>query len=238
MKKILFLLSLCVGLSTAATAATATAVTGATGATGADRDWVDYKHLLEITRLDKFYAAPVALRDKVRMYGTVKPNNAGIAPAGIVFTVVHGAERKRISVSADGTFDPAIDPAWAKDNPKVLTNMPEGEKAGFSFGAAPLVPAGLQFDYQSLMGSVPQGNALIKAQAGIMRFMMPTFVGLALHYPRGEAATAHIQSRQGEKTISADANGVLRLMFEESLLAANAQVTLSQRPQSFDLIAD
>ena len=42
---------------------------------GADRKWITYDRLLEITRLDKFYAAPLAERDKVRILGTVKPNN-------------------------------------------------------------------------------------------------------------------------------------------------------------------
>lgn len=224
MKKSMLLLALCAGLPSAHAAS--------------DRPWVSYQRLLEITRLEKFYATPPALRDKVRMYGTFKPNNAAIAPAGVVFTVVHGAERKRIAVAADGSFDPAIDPAWARSNPPVLTNLPDGEKGGFSFGVAPIVPPGLQFAYTELMGSVPQSNALIKAQAGLMRFMMPTFVGLSMQFPPEEAATARIVSRRGDTTIVADANGVLRLPLDQALLAANAQVTLSQRPQSFDLIAD
>lgn len=224
MKKSMLLLVLCVSLSSTYAAD--------------DRAWVNYQRLLEITRLDKYYATPPAQRDKVRMYGTFKPNNAAIATAEVVFTVVHGTERKRIAVAADGSFDPAIDPAWARSNPQVLTNLPDGEKGGFGFGMAPIVPAGLQFDYTELMGSVPQSNALIKAQAGLMRFMMPTFVGLSMQFPRGEAASARILSRQGGTTIAADGNGVLRLTLDEALLAENPRVTLSQRPHSFDLIAD
>ena len=204
----------------------------------ADREWIDYNRLLEITRLEKFYAAPPALRDKVRVYGMMTPKNKTIAPSDVVFTIVHGNERKRIVIDADGKFDPAIDPAWAKANPKVLTNMPDGEKAGFAFAVAPVVPAGLQLDYAGLMASVQQGNALMKSQGGMMRFMLPTFVGIGMHYPRGQAATARIKSALGEKTVSTDANGQLRLPFDPALLGANAQVTLSQRPQSFDLIAE
>lgn len=224
MKTSLLMLSLCAAVSVPAAAA--------------DREWVDYNRLLEITRLDKFYSAPAAQRDKVRVFGTMTPKSKAIAPADIVFTVVHNGERKRIPVSADGKFDPMIDPSWMKSNPKVLTNMPEGEKAGFSFGVAPVVPAGLQFDYAALMASVQQGNALMKSQGGMMRFMLPTFVGIGLHYPRGQAASARIHSRLGDKTVNADANGVLRLALDESLLGANAQVTLSQRPHSFDMIAE
>ncbi len=204
----------------------------------ADREWIDYNRLLEITRLEKFYSAPAAQRDKVRVYGTMTPKNKAIAASDVVFTVVHNGERRRIPVSNDGKFDPVVDPAWFKSNPKVLTNMPEGEKAGFGFGVAPVVPAGLQLDYAALMGSVKQGNALMKSQGGMMRFMLPTFVGIGMQFPRGQAATARIQSKLGDKTVNADANGVLKLALDESLLAANAQVTLSQRPQSFDMIAE
>ena len=225
MKTILLVLSLC-------------AAVVVTPANAADREWVDYNRLLEITRLDKFNSAPPAQRDKVRVFGTMTPKNKAIAPSDIVFTVVHNGERKRIAIGSDGKFDPAIDPAWIKANPKVLTNMPEGEKAGFSFGVSPVVPAGVQFDYAALMASVQQGNALMKSQGGMMRFMLPTFVGIGLHYPRGQAASVRIQSRLGDKTFSADANGVLNLALDESLLAANAHVTLSQRPQSFDMIAE
>ncbi|GGE92922.1 hypothetical protein [Massilia psychrophila] len=88
---------------------------------------------MKITSLDKFYAVPAMQRDKLRVLGTEKPNNPAIAPSDIAFTVIHGDERKPIVVSAEGTFDPVIDAQWAKDNPKVLTNMPDGEKADFSF---------------------------------------------------------------------------------------------------------
>ena len=207
-------------------------------AAAVDREWIDYQRLLEITRLDKFYAAPAARRDKVRIFGTVKPNNAAIAPQDVVFTVVHGNDTKRITVDRYGRFDPLIDPAWAKDNPKVLTNMPAGEKAGFAFAAEPVVPAGTQFGYAALMAGVKQSNALIKEQAGMLRFLAPTFTGIELRYPRGQAATVRIGSARGESTIAADPRGILRIMLDENLVAANAQVSLSHLPQAYDFIVD
>lgn len=207
-------------------------------ALGADREWVSYARLLEMTRLERFYAAPPAERDKVRMLGTVKPNNPAIAPGSLVFTVVRGGDTKRIPVNADGSFDPAIDPGWARDNPRVLTSMPEGEKAGFSFVALPVLPSGTQFDYATLMTSVRQSNALMKAHGGLMRFMLPTFVGVSLHYPAGKTASATIRSSQGERIVSTDAGGVLRLPVDEGLLKGRAQVTLSQLPQSADFMVD
>jgi hypothetical protein len=207
-------------------------------AAGADREWITYARLLEITRLDRFQAVPPAERDKVRIVGMVTPKNPAIAPGSLVFTVVRGNERKRIPVNPDGSFDPAIDPAWIRDNPQVLTSMPEGEKAGFSFAALPVLPPGTRFDYAALMASVRQSNALVKSHAGWLRFMMPTFAGLSLVYPAGQAASATIHTAQGQHTVSADAQGVLRLPLDEALMRSHAQVSLSQRPQSADFLVD
>lgn len=207
-------------------------------AAGADREWVSYARLLEITKLDRFYAAPPAERDRVRLVGTVKPNNPAIAPGSLVFTVVRGNDRKRIAVNPDGSFDPAIDPAWTRDNPQVLTSMPEGEKAGFSFAALPLLPSGTQFEYATLMASVRQSNALVKSQGGLLRFMLPTFVGITLQYPAGQAASATIRGSHGERVVGADADGILRLPLDEALLKSRAQVILSQRPLSADFMVD
>lgn len=204
----------------------------------ADREWITYARLLEITRLDRFYAAPPAARDKLRLLGTVKPGNPAIPAGSLVFTVVRGNEKKRIQVNPDGSFDPAIDPSWIKDNPQVLTSMPQGEKAGFSFSAVPVLPPGTRFDYGELMASVRQSNALVASQAGLLRFMMPTFVGVSLVFPAGQAASATIHGSQGERIVSADAQGVLRLPMDESLVKNRAQVTLSQRPQSADFLVD
>jgi len=88
------------------------------------------------------------------------------------------------------------------------------------------VPAGPQLDYAELMASVKQSNALIKSQAGMMRFLMPTFAGIQMQFPRGQAAAARITSGQGERTVSADANGLLHLPLDEALVRANAQVKL------------
>lgn len=205
-------------------------------AQAADRSWIDYSTLLDITHLDRLYAAPATQRDKLRLLGHMKPHNKQILASEVVLTVVHGAEKKRIQVNPDGSFDPLFNPAWSKDNPQVLTNMPAGEKAGFSFMIVPLLPAGLQFDYATLMASVGQSNALIKSQAGLMRFLFPRFSGLALHF--GKPASVQITSKDGVKTYNADASGALLLPLDEAMLKANAQVALSERPQTVDFITN
>lgn len=208
------------------------ALTGS--ACAADRPWTDYNRLLEITHLNKFYAAPAAQRDKVIMLGTMTPKNKAIVPSDVVFTIVSGDERKRIHVSADGSFDVPANPAWLKANPMVLTSMPEGEKAGFSFRLLPVLPDQLQSDYATLMGGVKQSNALVKSQAGMLRFLFPTFVGLTLRFPKSSLATLSI----GGRRLAVDADGTLRLPLDDALLSENARVVLSERPVSADFLVD
>lgn len=214
----------------------AVAVLMSATAHAADRDWIDYSTLLDITHLDRLYAAPLAQRDKLRLFGMMKPHNTQIPAADVVLTVLHGRDKKRIPVNPDGSFDPLLDPAWLKDNPQVLTSMPPGEKAGFSFMITPIMPAGLQFDYATLMAGVGQSNALVKSQAGMLRFLFPRFSGLALHFAK--PARVQITSKDGVKTYNSDASGALLLPLDEAMLKASAQVAWSERPQTADLSTD
>jgi hypothetical protein len=203
-----------------------------------DRPWTQYNKLLELVRMDKFYAAPLAQRDKVVMQGVVHPDDKTIPPKDVVFTIVNGTERQRILVNADSSFDVPYRPEWVKSNPDVLTTIPEGQKAKFGFRAVPAMPQGKQLDYASLMGGVPQVNALIKSQAGMLRFLMPTLVGIVLKFPKEAHASVSFGTGDGAKRVTADANGVLKLTLDKAMLAANVPVTLSDMPISTDFIPD
>lgn len=199
-----------------------------------DRPWTHYNELLGMLKMDKFYATPLAQRDKVVMLGGMTPNDPAIARKDVVFTIVDGSERKRIPVNADGSFEIPFNPAWVKSNPEVWTTIPAGQKAKFGFNAVPVKPQRTQLDYASLMGGVPQVNAIIKAQAGMLRFMMPTLVGVTLQFPK----ESHASVALGATRIAADANGTVKLRLDQALLAANVPVTLSELPVSTDFLED
>ena len=203
-----------------------------------DRPWTHYNKLLELVRMDKFYAAPPAERDKVVMHGVVHPDDPAMAEQDVVFTIVSGTERHRIPVNAKGEFIVPFNPAWIKSDPEVLTTVPAGQKAKFGFNAVPAMPENTRLDYASLMGGVPQVNALIKAQAGMLRFMMPTLVGIKLQFRKESQATVSINAADGVKRVAADANGVVKLTLDKKLLAANVPVTLSELPNSVDFLED
>ena len=199
-----------------------------------DRPWTRYNELLGMLKMDKFYATPLAQRDKVIMLGGITPNDPAVARKDVVFTIVDGAERKRIPVNTDGSFEIPFNAAWVKSNPEVLTTIPAGQKAKFGFSAVPVKPHSTQLDYASLMGGVPQVNAIIKAQAGVLRFMLPTLVGVTLQFPKESHATVAL----GATRIAADASGLVKLRLDKAMLAANVPVTLSELPVSTDFLED
>jgi len=203
-----------------------------------DRPWTHYNNLLEMLKMDRFYAAPASQRDKVVLRGVVHPNDPTIAPKDVVFTIANGPERQRIQVDPDGGFDVPFNPEWVKSNPEVLTTIPAGQKAKFGFRAVPAMPQKVQFSYASLMDSVPQVNALIKSQAGMLRFLMPTLVGVKLQFPKASHATVSLATADGVKRLEADANGVVKLPLDKALLTANVPVTLSELPASVDFLQD
>jgi hypothetical protein len=199
-----------------------------------DRPWTHYNELLGMLKMDKFYATPLAQRDKVIMLGGIVPNDPSIARKDVVFTIMDGADRKRIPVNADGSFEIPFNPAWVKSDPEVWTTIPAGQKSKFGFNAVPVKPHSTQLDYASLMGGVPQVNAIIKAQAGMLRFMLPTLVGITLHFPKESHATVAL----GETRVAADANGLVMLRLDKALLAANVPVTLSELPIKTGFLED
>lgn len=207
-------------------------------AVGVDRPWTHYREMMEMTKFDRFYAAPAAQRDKVVMQGMIKPNDASIPPGDVVFTVINGAERSRIPVNTDGSFVLPWNAEWNKSNPGVYTNVPAGQKARFSIRVLPVVPQKRQLDYTTLMGGVPQLTALMKAQAGMLSFMVPKFVGVELRFPKESRATVSVQAPDGVRKIQADASGIVKVAFDKALLAANVPVQLSELPIAADFMEE
>lgn len=211
-------------------------ISGPVGA--ANRTWVDYNHLLGITYLDRFYSAPISSRDKLIMLGTMQPNNKAIVASEVVLTIVSGNESYPIRVQKDGRFSIPYKSSWVQENPQVLTSMPQGEKAGFSFHILPILPDALKLDYVSFMASVKQANALIKEKAGMMRFLMPKFIGLELQFPEAHHAQIQIIGKRGVKLVSADAQGVIRLLLNKDLMEENVEIILSETPQVTEFMTD
>lgn len=195
-----------------------------------EREWVSYKKLVEATYLDKFYRVEQSQRDHLRLLIQVMPENKFITPSTIVLTVAHSGGKERLPISAEGYMDIVPNAEWIKEDAKIYTSLPKTEKSGIAAIFASKTPEALQLNYAELMASVPQWNALIKEQAGVLRFMLPKFNAILLHFPKAAQQTIQVIAKDGTKTYMTDSKGELKLKLDEALQKENPKVMLSEKP--------
>lgn len=193
-----------------------------------DREWMPLNQLSKTMFLDKFYASPLAQRDKVKARGVLQPQNKAIKPTDVVLTIAYAAGPERITLGADGSFELNPSPQAVQENPMVFTNMPKGEKAGLGINMFAALPAhATQFSYGALMGGVPQANALIKSQAGMLSLFVPTLTGVLVRFAKPGPQTLTIATKGGAKTLTTDTKGQIALKLDDALMAENPMVTAS-----------
>lgn len=206
----------------------------APGLAGAqEREWAPYKKLVETMRLDKYYALPAAERDKLDYYVLLKPANKALKATDFNLTVVHSGGRTPLPVSPDGRLRLALNTKWLSEDAKIVTSQPSGEKVQISQGMDAIVPEGQQWQYNTLMDSVPQSNNMIGKLAGMMRVFFPTLKGVTLKFDKPAQLT--IQSRGGAKQLSTDDKNEIRLTFDQSLQKENPVVVLTAHPREAEL---
>jgi hypothetical protein len=213
--KTLLAASLLLSLSLSAAAAT-------------EREWIPYRKLVDTVKADKFYALPAAERDKVILYARLIPVNKAIAPPEAKLVVVDGASRTPLPLDAAGRARLVPNPQWLADDAKIWTSLPPGEKMSLSFDIGAVLPDAAQWNYTTVMGSVPQANAAIGKVAGALSMFVPTMKSVIFKFDR--PAQLSIKARDGERRYATDARHQVRLKLDKDLLKENPLVALSERP--------
>ncbi|MGO4469936.1 hypothetical protein AB4Z11_30730, partial [Pseudoduganella sp. RAF53_2] len=90
-----------------------------------------------------------------------------------------------------------------------------------------------QWQYNTLMDSVPQSNNAIGKLAGLARMFFPTLKGVTLKFDKPAQLT--IQSKAGAKQLSSDAKNEIHLLLDQALQKENPTVALSARPHEAEL---
>jgi hypothetical protein len=205
-------------------------------ASAQEREWVPYKKLVETIKLDKFYALPPGERDKMVLYANLTPVNKNIAPSTVKLTVVHSGGRQPIPLDARGRALIVPNRAFLAEGAKIWTSLPRDEKMRIGFEPGAVIPEGLQWNYATVMGSLPQANAAIDKLAGAFSLLMPKMKVLVLDFDKPAQLTIH--AKGGDKRYASDGKNQVRLKLDEALLAENPPVNLSQRPLEGELESD
>jgi hypothetical protein len=206
-------------------------------AAAGEREWIPYKKLIDTLKLDKFYALPPAERDKMILYGRLVPVNKAIAPTEVRLTVVDGAERTPLPpLDASGRVLLVPNPRWLADDAMIWTSLPAGEKIRMSFDLGAVVPDGNQWNYATVMGSLPQANAAIGKAAGALSLFVPKMTSVIFKFDK--SARMSIKARGGEQQFSTDAKQHIRLRLDSDLLKENPLVALSEKPREAEIDSD
>lgn len=203
------------------------------GAAAQEREWLPYKKLVELVKLDKFYALQPAERDKVQLYAKLNPVNKAIKPTDVRLTIVDGATRQALPLDARGLALVVPNPKWLANDAKIWTSLPAGEKMSIGFDLGAILPEAAQWNYASVMGSVPQANAAVGKVAGMMSMFVPRMRSVIFKFDKPAQMT--IKARAGDKRYATDAKNHLRLNFDEELMKENPPVLLSERPLEAEL---
>ncbi|MES2299327.1 MAG: DUF2987 domain-containing protein [Pseudomonadota bacterium] len=201
-----------------------------------EREWAPYRKLAEAIKLDKFAAAPLRERDKVKLSAVLTPANKAIKAEDIVLTLVDGGAKHSFRVDAQHRVELPFNQKWFDNNALLMINQAKGEKMSISFSLDALLPAGEAWPYASLMGSVAQANDLIKSQAGMMSLLVPKIKSVALRFDH--PAQLKIAAKSGVRVLATDAKNTIWLKPDDALMQENPLMTPSERPRAADLEND
>ncbi|MFB9290027.1 hypothetical protein ACFFTM_16945 [Pseudoduganella plicata] len=198
-----------------------------------EREWLPYKKLLEVSRVDKFHALPPAERDKLDMSIHLQPSSKEVSTRDVALTVVHAGGRTPLPIDAGGNLRLTPNPQWLAEDAKIMTNQPKTSKVAISPAMNAIVPPGTQWPYDALMGSIPQANAAIGKMAGALRMFAPTIRSVILRFDQPAQVT--IAAKAGAKQYATDTKHQIRLKPDAALARENPQITLTARPREAEL---
>jgi hypothetical protein len=193
-----------------------------------EREWIPYRKLVDTTKADKFYALPATERDKVILYARLIPVNKAIAPGEVKLVVVDGASRTPLPLDAGGRMRVYPNQQWLANDARIWTSLPASEKSSVSFDIGAVLPESTQWNYATVMASVPQSNAAIGKVAGALSMFVPAMKSVIFKFDKPAQMT--IKARDGERRYASDAKHQVRLKLDKDLLKENPLVALSERP--------
>jgi hypothetical protein len=194
----------------------------------AEREWIPYRKLVDVIKLDKFDALPAAERDKLILYAKLVPVNKALSPLDANLVVVDGASRTPLPLDASGRARMVLNHQWMTDDAQIWTSLPKGEKMRMGFYVGAVLPETPQWRYATVMGAIPQTNAAIGKVAGAMSVFIPRMKSVIFRFDKPAQLT--IKAAAGDRRYATDAKHELKLGLDDNMLKENPLVEWSVRP--------
>jgi RNA polymerase sigma factor (sigma-70 family) len=191
---------------------------------------------------DAFQFADSFDQTKLVVRVLISSKNKALHPADISLTIQSAVEGPvTVQLGTNGQLlDFPHKEELRSENPLVIANIPKGT-LNFSLVSQLPMLTNLTFRYSVLGDGVAEANIgaakankIMKADyAGQLSPFPQTVQGVIFRFPKSSAGKAkvEIESAAGSREYTADAKGQVILKLEQSLLAENPEVKVSERPR-------
>ncbi len=142
-----------------------------------------------------------------------------------------------VPIAADGTASFPVRADLLAENPPVLTNTAKGTLQ-LSVALRVEAPPAERFRYGLMVAMQEEAGAMIRKQGMMARMLAPDFGALLIHFPAGTKATATVESAKGSVSITADAEGAIRIPDRRDWRREDPWIQLSSLPEQIALEAD
>lgn len=199
---------------------------------------------LPYSKLQLILAKKAALKQRgLIALTTISSRNPVIRSADVSMSIESKAVGSiPVSLGSGGELSTLPDrEALRKEDPPVVFNQPKGSLRITIALGLPL-PTAESFPYRQLAEGLAEGNRAVKEQAGMFSFLAPHLDGMVFRFRRDRGGadsafpTLTVTTTDGQrKVLTADAKQQLVLIIDPTLARKNAQVTLSEPPESIFL---
>jgi hypothetical protein len=164
----------------------------------------------------------------------VQPESKTVKPQDVVFTVESRSGVIKVVPAADGAIDFPFSEALCNENPNLEVNQPKGS-LGMAISIDPAIPPVRTLDYRLLESLRREWDTAISRQNLFYRMLAPSAKAYVVVFEPGTGGTVEIRLPQGARRLLADANGVVRIPFDDAWTGANPSIVLSDLPKRIGL---
>ena len=164
----------------------------------------------------------------------IQPESKTVKPQDVVFTVEAKSGVIKVVPAADGTIEFPFSEALCAENPNLEVNQPKGT-LGMAISIDPSIPPVRTLDYRLLESLRREWDTAISRQNLVYRMLAPSAKAYVVVFEPGTGGAAEIRLPQGARRLVADANGVVRIPFDDAWTGANPSIVLSDLPKKIGL---
>jgi hypothetical protein len=164
----------------------------------------------------------------------VEPESKSVKPQDVVFTLEAKSGVIKVVPAADGTIEFPFSEALCAESPNLEVNQPKGS-LGMAISIDPQIPPVRTLDYRLLESLRREWDTAISRQNLLYRMLAPSAKAYVVLFEPGKGGSAEIRLPQGARKLAADANGVVRIPFDETWIGANPSIVFSDLPKKIGL---